>query len=317
MSEIREESIALPDGSIGSYATAGSGDNVLILLHGGLPGSSGAAGWRTLMPALADAGLRVIAPDRPGFGHADLNEKFHPDRGIMSWVEHLNHMILALDLDTFHLGGNSQGAQIAAHFTVNHYNRVKSLAFIASAGLSASLGIPEEELLPGDYPPRFDGTATSMRTMLEHIVLRQDQLSEELIQQRTVTALRQEASYATGMQGVREAWEHPNSRQWMDIGDRIRQLNVPMIYLHGRQDVLNPLENAYKQEDYLPNCQFFYPDNCGHQGQTDQPEIFAQVLSEFFTTGMVTADSARHAGISERRASLSFISTFTPAASLH
>lgn len=309
MIKIREETIALPDGSTGSYATAGSGDQVLVLLHGGLPGSSGAAGWRTLIPVLAECGLRVIAPDRPGFGHADAREKFHPERGIMSWVDHLTQLSLALDLEEFHLGGNSQGAQIAAHFAVNHFDRVKSLVFIASAGLSASLGIPEDELLPGNYPPRFDGSAASMRTMLEHIVLRKDQLTEELIQQRTITALRQEAAYAAGAQAVQSAWRDPDSRQWMDIGDRIRQLTVPMIYLHGQQDVLNPLENAYKQEDHLPNCQFFYPDNCGHQGQTDQPEIFAKVLSEFFTTGTVSSDSAHLAGISDRRPPLIGLST--------
>lgn len=318
MTDIREETITLPDGSTGHYATAGTGDEVLVLLHGGLPGSSGVAGWRTLMPALAEAGLRVIAPDRPGFGRADQRERYHPRLGIMSWVDHLNQLVTALELDQFHLGGNSQGAQIAAHYAVNHFNRVKSLGFIASAGLSASLGIPESELLPGDYPPRFNGTADSMRAMLEHIVLRQDQLTAELIQQRTDTALRQEAAYAAGSRGIQAAWSEPNSRQWMDIGERLRQLSIPMIYLHGRQDVLNPLENAHQQEDHLPNCQFFYPDNCGHQGQTDQPEIFARVLSEFFTTGTVSTATAYRAGISERRPFLLDLATpLDAAASTH
>lgn len=315
---IREESVLLPNGSAANYAIAGAGDQVVVLLHGGLPGSSGAAGWRTLMPSLAEAGLKVIAPDRPGFGRADLNDEFHPDRGIMSWVDHLHYLTLALDLGEFYLGGNSQGAQIAVHFAVNHFDRVKGLGLIASAGLSASLGIPKDELTPGNYPPKFDGTAESMRAMLEHIVLRKDQLTDELIDQRTTTALRQESAYTAGSLAVQEAWLEPDSQQWMDIGNRLRQLTTPMIYLHGRQDVLNPIENAFKQEDYLPNCQFFYPENCGHQGQTDQPEIFARVLSEFFTTGAVTAESAHLAGISVRRPPLaSILPTLGRAAHAH
>jgi hypothetical protein len=47
--------------------------------------------------------------------------------------------------------------------------------------------------------------------------------------------------------------------------------------------------------------QFFYPDDCGHQGQTDQPELFAQVFTEFFRDGRVSRETADRAGVSDRR----------------
>lgn len=307
MTEIVEADITLPDGSVAHYATAGSGTDVVILLHGGLPGSSGAAGWRMMMPALAAAGLRVIAPDCPGFGRADTRPKYHPSLGIMSWVSFLQEFTTAIGEGRFFLAGNSQGAHVAAHFAVNHFDRLRSVAFIASAGLSKSLGIPDEELAAASFPPPFNGSEASMRALLEHMVLRKEHLTDELIAQRTAAALVQKQSYAAGRQGMQSGFESSDMRQWMQIGHRITQLTVPALYLHGRQDVLNPVENAYKQEDRLPNVQFFYPDNCGHQGQTDQPEMFASVLTEFFAQGIVSAETAAWAGVSERRPLLSSV----------
>ena len=66
--------------------------------------------------------------------------------------------------------------------------------------------------------------------------------------------------------------------------------------------MLIPVENGFKQEDTLPNIQFFYPDECGHQGQTDQPDMFNQVFLEFFRDGKVSWTTAQGAGISDRRA---------------
>jgi hypothetical protein len=61
------------------------------------------------------------------------------------------------------------------------------------------------------------------------------------------------------------------------------------------------VENGFGIEHYLPDVQFFYPDECGHQGQTDQPEMFNQVFLEFFRDGRVARKTADWAGVSGRR----------------
>ena len=78
-------------------------------------------------------------------------------------------------------------------------------------------------------------------------------------------------------------------------------MTIPAIYLYGVDDVLLPVSNGYAQEDHLPNIQFFYPEECGHQGQTDQPEMFAQAFLEFFRDGKVSRKTADWAGVSKRR----------------
>ncbi|MBO0842470.1 MAG: alpha/beta hydrolase, partial [Nocardioides sp.] len=270
-------------------------------VHGALPGSGGANGWRFMLPALAEAGFRVYAPDRPGFGLADTRPQYHPVRGMMSWVDFVGDFADALALDTFLLGGNSQGAQVAATYAVNHPERVEKLAMIASGGLSGPLEIPEDQLRPGVPFPQWQGTVESMREVLATIIHRPETLTDDLMRARTAAATLQRESWAAGMAWSRRARTEPDLQQQIRLKDRLDRLSIPMIYLYGRQDVMGPVENAYLQEDRLPNVQMFYPDDCGHQGQTDQPEMFNAVFTEFFRDGKVSAKTAEWAGVSTRR----------------
>jgi 2-hydroxy-6-oxonona-2,4-dienedioate hydrolase len=74
------------------------------------------------------------------------------------------------------------------------------------------------------------------------------------------------------------------------------------VSIYGLQDVLSPVEGGFDQEDVgFENIQFFYPDDCGHQGQTDQPDMFNQVAVEFFRDGKVSWKTAEWAGVSRRK----------------
>ena len=95
--------------------------------------------------------------------------------------------------------------------------------------------------------------------------------------------------------------ENGNELVRLRTAGRLDQLGIPGIYLFGKQDQLYPLAGGHLQEDALPNVQFFYPNGTGHQGQTDQPELFNQVLLEFFRDGKVSGPTASRAGVSDRR----------------
>lgn len=307
---IHAREVTLPSGAVAHYYEAGNPqDPTVVLLHGGLQGASGLAGWWMIMPRLAAEGLHVIAPDRPGFGRADTREEFWPTRGHLSWIEFVRDFVDALGLDTFAIGGNSQGAQLAAYIAVELPERVTRLALIASAGLNAALGLDRSRLKEGPPFPRWDGTLEGMRSTLEMIAYRKDGVTDEVVHMRARDATTQAESYAAASTFNREAFSIPEFRDTLLLTGRIETLGIPAIYLYGQDDVLGPVENAYLQEDALPNVQFFYPENCGHQGQTDRPELFGQVLAEFFSTGHVRESTAREAGVSPRRVPLTDIVT--------
>jgi 2-hydroxy-6-oxonona-2,4-dienedioate hydrolase len=91
----------------------------------------------------------------------------------------------------------------------------------------------------------------------------------------------------------------------MSTKNRLDRLEIPALCLYGKNDVILPVDElGHRVEDALPKVQFFYPDDCGHQGQTDQPELFADVFVEFFRNGQVSRATAERAGVSTRRAEI-------------
>jgi len=83
--------------------------------------------------------------------------------------------------------------------------------------------------------------------------------------------------------------------------DRINILELPMLCLYGLASSWLPVENAFAQEDYIDNIQFFFPDNCGHMGPLDRPDVFNPLFLEFFRDGKVSWPTAVAAGVSRRR----------------
>ncbi|MGE3301843.1 MAG: alpha/beta fold hydrolase [Hyphomonadaceae bacterium] len=301
---IRSEWVTLADGAKAHYSAAGESGPPVILLHGGIPGSSGTAGWRFMLPFLGANGFRAYAPDRPGFGLADTREAFWPHRGVMSWVKFIDDFATALNLRDFFIAGNSQGAQCTSYYVAYHPERVRAFALIATASFSQEnvLGVDPAKNEKGIAMPPFDGSEASMRTLMNTIIYRQEAISDDLLTMRTMAANNQAQAFAAAAKWNSEAVRDPNRAHLLDLRGKLDRVTIPGIYLYGRQDVLGPVANAYLQEEKLPNLQLFYPDECGHQGQTDQPDMFNQVFLEFFRDGRVSRKTADWAGVSKRRA---------------
>lgn len=293
--------VRLRNGAKAHYSTSGDSGPAVILLHGAIAGSSGMAGFRFMLPFLGQNGFRVYAPDRPGFGLADTRPDHWPTRGWMSYVEFVDQFADALCLDEFYLSGNSNGAMNTAYYVVSHPWRVPRFILIATGSIAAAMGVDSGLLKRGIQLGRFDGTVESMRAALEPIIYRKEALDEGLLKMRTAAAIPQQESQAAANRWNRQAAEDPNLSQLLNLKGRLDVLTIPALYIHGLQDVFAPVDNAYLVEPLLPNIQFFYPNECGHQGQTDQPELFNQVFLEFFRDGRVSRATADRAGVSTRR----------------
>lgn len=300
---VTSQYIELKNGARAHYVVAGDeGNPPVILIHGGIAGSSGISGWPFMLPALAEAGFRVYAPDRPGFGLADTREEYWPKRGLMSAAQFIIDFADALGIDRFRIAGNSQGAQTSTYVAVNFPERIEQMALIATGGLNTSLDIDPSRLVEGPVKGiAWDGTEQGMRDLLGSIIHKEGGPDDEIVKMRSAQGVLQKDAYAAQWEFTRAARTDPNFAQLFNLQGRLDKLTIPTIYLYGRQDVLSPVENAYLQEEKLPNIQFFYPDNCGHQGQTDQPEMFNQVFIEFFRDGKVSKKTAEWAGVSDRR----------------
>ena len=292
--------VRLGNGAKAHYMTAGeTGPNVL-LLHGGIPGSSGTAGFRFTASFLGANGFRVYCPDMPGFGWADTNPAYWPKNGVLDHVDFIERFADALCLDRFHVSGNSMGCINASHYAVRYPHRVMSFALVAGF-----IGdhVPSDKKMVDELAakPFMPETIADMRQMMKTIVTTDTAISEDLLQMRLEAAKRQKESWYAWWDAVPQANAAHDVKLALSTRDRIDRLDVPGIYLYGVDDVICPVALGYKQEDALPKVQFFYVENCGHQGQTDRPDIFNPVLLEFFRDGRVSRATADRAGVSKRR----------------
>src|SRR5205809_4226892 len=108
---------------------AGKGAPVL-LLHGASLGSSADVWTRNLAP-LAAHGLRVIAPDLPGFGGtdnpADVSLSYRK-KFILAFMD-------ALKIDRAALVGHSQAGRIALDLVLANPQRITKLVVLATGSL--------------------------------------------------------------------------------------------------------------------------------------------------------------------------------------
>ena len=90
------------------------------------------------MPALADAGFRVIAVDLKGHGLSD-KPLASDEYTIDSLVEHLRDILDALGLDRPALVGHSLGGSLIYHFASRYPERARCLGMLSPVGLK---GVP-------------------------------------------------------------------------------------------------------------------------------------------------------------------------------
>jgi len=265
------------------YSEAGDDGPAVILLHGGGPGSSGAAGWRFMIPALAPH-FRVYAPDQVSFGQTDMSDPHAwPYNGIESLVEHVAAFADALCLDTFHVVGNSQGAYVAAKYTLDHPTRVKKLFLIGSATIAGAMGIAPI-MTPGMKALiEYDGTEKKMRAFLEAIVTDQNTVTDELVKGR---------NDAYHLPGVPEATKvfsdvrpklisDPNLNQHYSLEGRLNKLTIPTKFIWGAVDKFAPPELAHQFQGKIPNLPIEFIEGAGHQVQTDKPDIVNKMVIDF------------------------------------
>jgi pimeloyl-ACP methyl ester carboxylesterase len=298
--------VMLPGGVKAHYVTSGQSGPAVVLLHGGIQGSSGTAGWRYMAPFLGENGFTVFCPDQPAFGLTEDPDYYYTP-GPIAHRDFLHDFTTALGLKRFHLAGNSMGCKNTVIYACTHPERVISYACIAG---DVGDVVPMEELRKLDkrpasekvsYSADYDGTKESMRQMMERIIYRPEAITDDLITMRVAAANRHKEALELGGYAGSGAKFDENYLAAISTKGRLDRLTIPSIHLHGRQDIMQPLEWGYAREDALPHTQFFYPDECGHQGQSDQPEMHNQIFLEFFRDGKISRKTAEWAGISTRR----------------
>src|SRR5438874_2052359 len=118
------------------YTDSGGSGVPVVLLHAN---TGNADSWQFNTSGFVQAGYRVIAFDRRGWGRSTANPETGPQPGTIA--DDLHALVEYLQLDRFHLVGVAGGGFAAYDYVLWHPERVRSLVIAASGG-----AIVDEEL---------------------------------------------------------------------------------------------------------------------------------------------------------------------------
>jgi pimeloyl-ACP methyl ester carboxylesterase len=134
------QQVQLADGRALTFAEWGAPDGrPVFFFHGGAD-SRLAAG--VVDDAARSAGIRLIAPDRPGYGGSDPR----PDASFTRWADDAYALADALEIDEFSVIGHSAGSPNALAVAADSRGRVRSAVIVSGAApreaKGAGMGVP-------------------------------------------------------------------------------------------------------------------------------------------------------------------------------
>ena len=149
--------VQIPDGEGGSlrvhYVDEGPADGEVVLLLHGEPSWSFL--YRKMIPIIADAGFRVIAPDLVGFGRSDKPTDMS-DYSFQRLVDWTASVVNQLDLQQINLFGQDWGGLIGLRVVADNVDRFARLV-IANTGLpSSKMVTPEMSEMMGNIHGIYD-----------------------------------------------------------------------------------------------------------------------------------------------------------------
>lgn len=242
----------------------------VLLIHGSGPGVSAWANWRLVIPALAER-FRVLAPDMVGFGYTERPEGIAYT--LDTWCRHALDILDACGVERAHIVGNSFGGALALALATRHPERVGRLVLMGAAGVRF-------ELTPGlDAVWGYTPSIENMRALLDIFAHDRGLVTDELAE------LRYQASVRPGVQEAYAAMFPAPRQRWVDAlatpEEAIRAIAAETLIIHGREDRVIPLQNAYRLHELIVPSQLHVFGRCGHWTQIEHSRRFNRLVSDF------------------------------------
>jgi 3-oxoadipate enol-lactonase len=245
-----------PDGCRLSYELHGPEAGPPLLLLEGLGGDI--PGWRRNIPRLSQR-YRVIAYDFRGNG---LSDKPFGPMSIGTLLADTFGLLEHLGIGSAHIYGQSLGGMVGIEMALAHPEEVRSLVLGAShAGRRRATPVGPSGKVPKDMPYLALYSEGFAREHPDHI-------AEDVL----VGSQNPQPLYAS-----RRQWQAVDG--W-DAWDRLQEISVPTLVLHGTDDRLVSAENARRMAGAIPGAELVLLEGAGHVFHSELPDqADAAVLS--------------------------------------
>ena len=261
------------------YKTAGNGNEVLILLHGF--GASTFTWHRVLSPLAQN--YSVFAYDRTGFGYSSrpVSEEWGNKNPYspLSQVEQLITLMDSLGIEEAVLVGSSAGGITAALTTVYYPERVKALVLVAAAIFQ---GGPPRWLRPALRIPQVKRLGfLAMRYYYTYFF---DEIHKRAWHDPSRRTSEIRDGYAKPLKAEnwdRALWEYVCAYEPLNLGNRLNEIERPVLIITGDDDHIVPLRGSKRIADQITHADLVIMPDTGHLPHEENPELFLSIVNTF------------------------------------
>ncbi|MDO1484613.1 alpha/beta hydrolase [Rhodococcus rhodochrous] len=258
--------LSTAEGELTHYHELGEGTPILFL-HGSGTGVTAAANWWLNLPELSAYG-RCIAIDSIGYGQTVVADG--TEYGIREWVRHAVRVLDALGIEKTWIVGNSLGGWLAFQFAIDFPERLLGIVSMGTGGakLTGALASHSNPVLTED----------GIRSTLEKFVVDKSLVTDELVALRYHSALNDTAS--DRLAEVVAARDRDRHALPLDF-DALSRLDIPVLLIHGMQDVVIPVSRTWELLNIIPNADAHIFSKCGHWSQVERADEFNEIVGGY------------------------------------
>ena len=257
-----------------AYVEYGDSDGAPVFLFHGLPGSR--LSWGLIPNNPFPPGLRIIAPDRPGYGQSDPK----PRRTLLDWANDITELADALKIEEFAVVGVSGGGPGALACAWKMPERLTSVGVAACPAPTNAPGVLEgmsktnrffmnlawrlpllsslnAQLLASVIrrnPARYINTMKFKMHDVDKVIIARPEIQHMLIEDFT-EALR------GGAQGMVSDMSANHGRPW---GFPLDKIKIRVLFWFCELDLSVPPAMGRYLSNAVPNCEATFISDAGH-----------------------------------------------------
>lgn len=281
-----EGHLSISDGDL-YYREFGSGDNILIGLHGG-PGA--AHDYLSPLADLAGEEWTIYLYDQYGSGRSDTPaEKVYDPYTIEEFRDRLDEVRNAIGEEQVHLYGQSWGGWLALSYVLAYPDNVASLILADTAadarGAAEAMRETARSCLSEEERAEFDELVSNRAFDDDTFEELQEQIKDEHINRSDEEPF--EFSPPTNPEVYGIMWgpsefvlaETARLRDW-SVTERLPEIDCPTLVLNGEYDEISP-ELGREIAEEIPDARYAEIEDASHVPLWEQREEHTEIVSEF------------------------------------
>ncbi len=216
---------------------------------------------------------RVIRLDLPAFGLSgqDPLKRY----SSMDYVTLLNDFVNELDINEFHLAGNSLGGLVAWLYASKYDRKINKLLLISPSGFSSDKTPLVIRLAKTPFINsflRYFTPKSFIKKNLKEVYYHDSLITEEIINRYRDLTL---------FNGNRSAFIDRVNIKSEDYSYKMSLIQTPTLILWGGNDEWIPMDNAFKFEDAIENSRVVIMPETGHIPMEERPLESLKIAFEF------------------------------------